>query len=349
MSRFITVLTCLALVLAACGQERTSDDVLPADAEVGQSTADETGEDTGDGAGDDTGEGADDEAAPTPTTVAAPPPTTAPDGDVALTADFGDAQFEITHGQMNDLVLSTTDSDEFLQLAFGGVRPPDLETVVLTQQLAAEALLLEIDEVGGEVTDADVEDSKQRLLLQLSSLFPGVADPVAEADRLYGEVQYLQFLAGYQAGQDVLTAAVVDQASEDEGNPCVSHILVETEPEAQSVLDRLADGEEFTDLAVELSTDPGSGAAGGELGCAPSSNYVPPFAEAVDTAELGQYVGPVESDFGFHVLVVDRYEIDGVEEASGRLRERLSEAEITVDERLGTWDPSQFTVLPATR
>lgn len=342
MSRFITVLTCLALVLAACGKERTSEDVLPADAEIGQSDADSTGGDAGDTTGDDDGE------APAPTTtLATVPPTTAPPGDVALTADFGDAQFEITHGEMNELVSSATDSEDFFQLALGGVRPPDLQTVVLTQQLAAEALLLEIDEVGASVEDADIEDAKQRLLVQVANLFAGAPDPVTEADRLYGEVEYLQFLAGYQAGQDVLTAAIVDQAPEGEGNPCVSHILVATEAEAQSVLDRLADGEEFADLARELSTDPGSGAAGGDLGCAPAANYVPTFAAAVESAELGQVVGPVESDFGFHVLIVDRYEIDGVQEASGRLRERLSEADITVDERLGTWDPSQFTVLPA--
>ena len=132
---------------------------------------------------------------------------------------------------------------------------------------------------------------------------------------------YLQFLARYQAGQDVLTAAVIDQAAPDEGNPCVSHILLDTEADAEGALDRLADGEDFAELAIELSTGP-SGPSGGDLGCAPSTNYVGPFAEAVDTAELEEVVGPVETEFGFHVLVVDRYEVDGRTLAADRLRDR---------------------------
>lgn len=360
MRRFITVLTCLALVAAACGQSRTSEDVLAADAPVAGApasadAADGSGDDAEDAGGTDGNDGAEgtdstDGTAPTtPTTLAPPPPTTAPDGDIALTADFGDATVEITHGEMNELVRSTTDSDEFVALAFGGVRPPDLETVVLTQQLASAALQLEMAEVGAEVSDPDLEASEERMLNQLTNLYPGAADPLVEAGRLYEEVAYLQFLAQYQASQDVLTVAVVDEAAPGEGNPCVSHVLVATDAEAQEVLERLEGGEDFADLATELSTDQGSAAAGGALGCAPSSNYVGPFAAAVDEAELGEYVGPVETDFGFHVLVVDRYEVDGVEEASGRLRERLSGADITVDERLGTWDPSQFAVLPVNR
>ena len=56
---------------------------------------------------------------------------------------------------------------------------------------------------------------------------------------------------------------------------CGSHILVETEDGANDVLVRLDEGESFEDLAMEVSLDPGSGAAGGDLGCAPVGRYVP--------------------------------------------------------------------------
>ncbi len=84
----------------------------------------------------------------------------------------------------------------------------------------------------------------------------------------------------------------------------VRHILVETEEAAQDIIDALNAGESFAELAKAVSTDTGSGANGGELDWAPISNYVEPFANAVRDAEIGAFVGPVESDFGFHVIQV---------------------------------------------
>lgn len=82
------------------------------------------------------------------------------------------------------------------------------------------------------------------------------------------------------------------------------HILVETQEQAQEVLDALQAGESFSALARSLSTDTGSGQNGGNLGWAPVDNYVPEFADAVRTAEIGEIVGPVQSDFGYHIIQV---------------------------------------------
>jgi hypothetical protein len=265
---------------------------------------------------------------------------------VAVTADFGGGEFEITHGEMNEIVVPTQENQEFVTLVFGGGRPPGFEAIVLSEQLVSRALDAEIDAAGGSVTDDDIEASKDRLIVQLATLFAQTTDPAAEAERLYGEVPYLQFLVDYQAGQDVLTDHIVDEAEPGEGLPCVSHILLETEADAQTAIDRLDGGEDFAELAIELSTGP-SGPSGGELGCAASSGYVPEFAAAVDSAELGTIVGPVETEFGFHVLTVDRYEVDGRSMAAERLRTRLTEATVDVDQTVGTWDPQQLQIIPA--
>lgn len=91
----------------------------------------------------------------------------------------------------------------------------------------------------------------------------------------------------------------------------VRHILVDTEEEAQDVLAALNDGESFADLARAVSQDNGgqqggggSAARGGELGWAYIGNYVEPFRDAIAEAEVGEIVGPIETDFGFHVLHV---------------------------------------------
>lgn len=82
------------------------------------------------------------------------------------------------------------------------------------------------------------------------------------------------------------------------------HILVETEEEANKVLKRLEEGENFADLAIELSQDPGSAAQGGSLGYFQKGMMVAPFDEFVFGAEVGEISDPVETDFGFHVIEV---------------------------------------------
>ena len=142
---------------------------------------------------------------------------------------------------------------------------------------------------------------------------------------------------------------------------CAAHILVATEEEALAIKARIADGEDFAELAAELSTDTGSGANGGDLGCTPPSRWVDPFAEASLTAELGTVTDPVESEFGFHLLRVDSRTEATTEELQAelegmRLREIAGEwylaavagADVTVAAEYGTWetDPVPTIVAP---
>ncbi len=274
------------------------------------------------------------------------PPTTGPPDELALEADFDDATWDITHGALNELVVPSQENEEFVELIFRGELPPTFTVIVLTENLVSEAVQLELAEVDATVSDADVADAKDRLLAQVATLYADQADPAAEAERLYDEVPYLPFLVDYQAAQDALTGALSGAAEPGEGSPCVSHILVETDADGDAIITRLEAGEDFAELAVELSTGP-SGPTGGDLGCADASSYVPEFAAAVNDAELGEFVGPVQTEFGWHVILVDRYEIDGRAIATERLQERLGAATVDVDENLGTWDGEQLVIVPA--
>lgn len=93
------------------------------------------------------------------------------------------------------------------------------------------------------------------------------------------------------------------------------HILVEDEETAATVLERLENGEAFEDLAVELSIDTGSGAEGGDLGWFNENRMVPEFGEAAFGAEVGDIVGPVESEFGFHIIEILGHEMREMSEA----------------------------------
>ncbi len=106
------------------------------------------------------------------------------------------------------------------------------------------------------------------------------------------------------------------------------HILVDDEETAQLALEALQQGESFAALARAISTDPGSGNRGGELGLGFVGNYVREFRLAIESAEIGALVGPVESEFGFHILQVrSKEERAGSEVEQQRNRAKLQELE----------------------
>lgn len=186
--------------------------------------------------------------------------------------------------------------------------------------------------------------------------------------------QFLRTIASQQLFDQALRERLSDEAEEptetelEEGrdqltNVCVSHVLVETREEAQQVLDRLQAGEEFAQVAAEVSTDPGSAEGGGVLPCGSPSGFVPPFAEATLVAPLGEvYPEIVESEFGYHVVLVTERTVPTEEEIGEALSAQavgaeieewflsaLGEAEITVEDRFGTWQttPQPMVVPPA--
>lgn len=80
-----------------------------------------------------------------------------------------------------------------------------------------------------------------------------------------------------------------------------SHILVDTEEEAKAIVEELADGAEFAELAKEKSTGP-SGPNGGSLGWFGAGMMVPDFETAVVGMEVGAVSAPVKTQFGWHVI-----------------------------------------------
>ena len=85
------------------------------------------------------------------------------------------------------------------------------------------------------------------------------------------------------------------------------HILVDDEKAAQDLIAQIkAKKTSFADAAKNNSKDPGSGKNGGELGWGPASNYVPEFADAVESLKKGQMSdAPVKTQFGWHIIEVE--------------------------------------------
>jgi foldase protein PrsA len=103
------------------------------------------------------------------------------------------------------------------------------------------------------------------------------------------------------------------------------HILVETEEEANAVLERLEQGEDFATVAMEVSTDTGSAEEGGELGWFPKGVMDPAFEDAAFSLDVGELSGVVESSYGFHIILVEERDEDRELDAD-MLAQRKSEA-----------------------
>ncbi len=105
----------------------------------------------------------------------------------------------------------------------------------------------------------------------------------------------------------------------------VSHILIrpseiltmaQAKDQADDVYQLLQDGGDFAELAKEYSEDPGSALNGGTLGWSTPDQFVPEFAEVMASTQIGQISEPFQSEFGWHILIVqDRREQDMSEEA----------------------------------
>jgi len=80
-----------------------------------------------------------------------------------------------------------------------------------------------------------------------------------------------------------------------------SHILVETETEAEELLLRLKNGVDFSELAKTYSTGP-SGAQGGNLGWFGQGAMVPTFENAVIKLKIDEVSVPVQTQFGWHLI-----------------------------------------------
>ena len=109
----------------------------------------------------------------------------------------------------------------------------------------------------------------------------------------------------------------------------VRHVLIAYEPEAggtrtneealaraQEVKQRLEDGADFTEIAREYSDDPGSNTRGGRYVSYLVNDWVEPFKEAVLSLPYGTISDPVETEYGYHIIMVENRHEQAFEEIS---------------------------------
>ncbi len=81
------------------------------------------------------------------------------------------------------------------------------------------------------------------------------------------------------------------------------HILVDSKETAEDLKRQIEDGADFADLAREHSSCPSS-RQGGDLGEFGRGQMVPEFDEVVFSGQVGKPLGPVKTQFGYHLIEI---------------------------------------------
>lgn len=153
--------------------------------------------------------------------------------------------------------------------------------------------------------------------------------------------EVVQAIANDAVSDDAVQAAYdAEYATAELGKEFnASHILVETEEEAQALIEELNGGADFAELAKSKSTGP-SGPNGGELGWFGPGMMVEPFQAAVEQMSVGEISAPVQTQFGWHVIKLNEErnkEAPQLEEVRADIELKLQQEAVQnyIDEKLG--------------
>jgi hypothetical protein len=151
-------------------------------------------------------------------------------------------------------------------------------------------------------------------------------------------------------GDDAALAAQLQKACPS--GRYVSHILVASEAVATAIKRQLDQGGDFAKLATANSIDTGSNTTGGRLGCVDGAQFVEPFETVVATLPLNVVSNPIQTQYGWHVIVVRPNDPTDAETqtasdaiANGSIAKILTHLRVEIDPRYGRWSPKTAAVL----
>jgi foldase protein PrsA len=239
-----------------------------------------------------------------------------PPGAIAVVGDQ-----EIEKAEFDRLIKQAETSAEAQGQEFPETGSPeynDLKDAIVRSLVERAEFELEAEEMGIEVTDAEVEKRLDELKQQF---FQGdeekyrkeIAKQGLTDERVREEIR--SRLLSEKIYERVTSTVKVSQADIKEyydknktqfqqpESREVRHILVTKESQATDIYEQLLDGANFAALAKKFSQDTASASKGGKY-TAVKGQSVAPFDKFVFAADTGDLSRPVKTEFGFHVIEV---------------------------------------------
>ncbi|MCU1451648.1 MAG: PpiC-type peptidyl-prolyl cis-trans isomerase [Acidimicrobiales bacterium] len=239
----------------------------------------------------------------------------------------------------------------------------DFTAQILTRRIYYELVHDEVQRKHLAVSAKDVSDAKQAVASQFNGADVFNAFPTSyrnTLERRTAEVAVLGRSFTSTPADDAAQRAYFAAHQADFEQACASHILVDSKAKADAIEARLAKGEDFAAVAKTESSDTGSAQKGGAIGCFPrTAQLVPEFLQAAFAQPVGTPGPPVQTQFGFHVILVTSRKVPTFEEVKDQvaqamnsgseqkltdwLKGALGKAKVKVNPKFGHFDKNQAT------
>ncbi len=236
------------------------------------------------------------------------------------------------------------DSETMVETEYGSISQEDLHSELEelygeeTLETMTKKLVLENQyEIDEEEFEEEVQTFKDQLGPQFNQFIQ------QQGYRNEGEFRNALFISKLEFEAATADIEVTDEEVQQRYDRMqeerqVRHVLVDDKETAEEVIQKYNDGQDFADLAAEYSTD-SSAADGGNLGYAGAGQMVEPFEDAMYALEVNEISEPVESQFGWHVILVeDIRETEGETQPFDEMKDQLREQIIA-----SKVDPQSYT------
>jgi peptidyl-prolyl cis-trans isomerase C len=161
-----------------------------------------------------------------------------------------------------------------------------------------------------------------------------------QADQVLANAEYQTL--GNRPADDAAAKAFYDSHKQDFEEVTAKHILIrfqgspaplrlgakeltdaEALQKAKDLRAKIIAGAKFADVAKAESDDTGSGANGGDLGSFTKGRMVPEFEKAAYSQPVGEVGEPVKTQYGYHIILVEKRESKPFEQAKAEIEQRL--------------------------
>lgn len=208
---------------------------------------------------------------------------------------------------------------------------------VLTQLISLKVLEDKYD-VSDDDVNAEIDSIKEQVGEDFESILEmqGLTEDALKKEIRNGLLQEAAVTDGIEVSDEEMEKYYENMKTEVKA----SHILVEDEETANKVKKELDDGGDFKKLAKKYSTDDSNKDDGGDLGFFTVGTMVPEFEEKAFAMKKDELSDPVQSDFGYHIILVtdkkdSEEEIGSFEEEKDEIRRTITESKVDPEAAMG--------------
>jgi len=213
-------------------------------------------------------------------------------------------------------VMAASFDEQYRAAAKGPGKRQVAEQLVSLKTLAQEARKRKLDQDPAY---------KAQLAFQAENLLAGLLYRDLSTNLKLDEADVRKYYDGHPNEYERVKARHILIRTKGAPSPAVKAELTDEEAlaKAKALRARIVAGEDFGAIAKAESDDSGSGKNGGELDFFGHGQMVPPFEQAAFAAPVGQITEPVKSQFGYHLILVEKHETKTFDEVRGEIEKKI--------------------------